>query len=161
MHVLTAAHCTSRGVLPDKWHVAKVRFGENDLSTLEECSLSREEPPKCGIEIDIVKIIMHEHYTAQQGSANDIALIKLMEIVQYTEYILPICLPLNNKVRSDIGNGTIVGFGKTEHSSSSDKLIKADINIQDHRVCVSQYSGQGRQIQSTHICASSPKSDSW
>ena len=161
MHVLTAAHCISRGIIPDTWDVSKVRLGENDLSTLEECSSSREEPPKCGIEIDILKIIIHERYTAQQGSPNDIAVLKLKQNVQYSEYILPVCLPFNSKVRSDIGTGTIIGFGKTENSSGSDKLIKAEIKIQDHRGCVSQYSGQKRQIQSTHICASSPRSDSW
>lgn len=161
MHVVTAAHCTSRGILPDTWEVSKVRLGENDLSTIEDCRSLREEPPKCGIEVDIAKIIIHGKYTAQQGSPHDIAVLKLKQAVQYTEYILPVCLPFNGNVRSDIGSGIIIGFGKTEKSLASEKLIKADIDIQDHRRCVSQYLEQGKQIQSTQICASSPKSDSW
>jgi hypothetical protein len=161
MHVLTAAHCTSRGVLPDTWNVTKVRLGENDLGSLDDCRESWEEPPKCGIEIEISKIIIHDQYTAQQGSPNDIAILKLKQSVEYSEYILPVCLPLNNRVRNDVGTGIIIGFGKTESSSASEKLLKAEISIQDHRGCVSQYSDQGKQIQNIQICASSPKSDSW
>ena len=160
-HVLTAAHCTSRRLLPSSWNLTRVRLGENDINSIEDCKTSHEKPPNCGIEIFISKIITHELYTAKQGSPNDISIIKLKDKVQYTDYIMPICLPIKKNIRTDSGIGTIVGFGRTEDGSSSDTLLGTEIEIQKFSECKKKYRAQRTEIQGSQFCAIGNKSDSW
>jgi len=159
-HVLTAAHCTDRRLLPATWNLTKVRLGETDINSIEDCK-SKEEPPKCGIEKLISKIISHDLYSAKQGSPNDIAVIKLKHKVQYTDFIMPICLPLKKHLPTDSGSGTIIGFGQTEDGSPSDILMKTDIQIQNFTECRNRYRALRTVIQRSQICAVGEKSDSW
>ena len=160
-HVLTAAHCTDRRLLPDNWNLTKVRLGEHDINSIEDCHLSKEGPPKCGIEKLISKIMNHDLYSAKHGSPNDIAVIKLKDKVQYTDYIMPICLPLKKHLPTDSGSGTIIGFGKTENGSLSDILMKTEIHIQNFTECRNRYRELRTLIKSSQICAVGEKSDSW
>lgn len=160
-HVLTAAHCTDKRILPPTWNLTRVRLGDYDINSIEDCKTSNKGPPLCGIDISISKITTHELYTAKPGGSNDIALIKLKDKVQYTEFIMPICLPIKKNFRTDSGTGTIIGFGKTEDGSFSDVLLKTEIEIQNFSECKKKYRTQRTQIQGNQICASGNKSDSW
>ncbi|KAL7026039.1 hypothetical protein ACKWTF_013758 [Chironomus riparius] len=159
-HVLTAAHCTSRRHLPSTWNLTRVRLGEIDINSIADCKKSNDKPPNCGIEIFISKIFTHELYSAKPGSPNDISIIKLKDKVQYTDYIMPICLPIKKNIRTDSGIGTIVGFGKTEDGLSSDTLLKTEIGIQNFSECKRKYRSQRTEIQGSQICATGEKSDS-
>jgi secreted trypsin-like serine protease len=160
-HVLTAAHCTDKRHLPANWNLTKVRLGENDINTIEDCKSSNEGPPKCGIEILISKIINHELYSMKQGSPNDIAILKLKDKVQYTDYIMPICLSEKKIIQNKSGSGTIIGFGKTENVSYSDTLMKTEIQIRNFTECKSMYRARGVILKNSQMCAVGDESDSW
>ena len=163
MHVLTAAHCTSPHILPATWNLTKVRLGETDLTLETDCEWSFKNP-YCSykpVDIDIERIIPHELYTAQQGSSNDIAILKLKENVQFNAFVRPICLPVDKNINTDYGSGMIVGFGKTEAKNSSDVLLKSEIDIVDHDNCMRRYAPFKRFVDDSQICAVGHSSDSW
>jgi len=62
------------------------------------------------------EIILHPDWNvnAERFDA-DIAMLVLEEAVKYTNYIRPACLP-NAGDAVYLGNGTVVGWGRTEHS---------------------------------------------
>ena len=162
-HVITAAHCTSTNIIPSNWNLSSVRLGETDLTSESDCEWSFKTP-YCSykpIDIDIEKIFAHELYNSQQGSPNDIAVIKLKEKVQYNLFVKPICLPIDKTINTDYGSGIIIGFGKTESRNLSDVLLKTEIDIVDHDTCMTRYAAHNKEIENNQICAVGHSSDSW
>lgn len=163
-HVLTAAHCLSKTSIPLTWNVTRVRLGEKDLSSEADCEeinnvYTCSLPP---FEVDIEKMIIHDLYDGQHGNPNDIALLKLARQIEFTDFVRPICLPLNDRdVRTDFGTAVIAGFGKTEVSDASDRLMKAEVNIESFSSCKRRYATQGKTLYDSHVCAAGQNSDSW
>lgn len=94
-YVLTAAHCMKRG------KPSFVRLGESNLK--------QRSAQEFNIEIDY--IIRHPQHRFKE-SYHDIALIKLMERVYFSNYVQPACLwdDLNDTISPVIATG----FGVTE-----------------------------------------------
>lgn len=69
-------------------------------------------------DIPVAEIIVHENYSpASSEHADDIALIRLQRPAPYTNYIRPICLPVDEILRNEFYDGTrveVTGFGRTE-----------------------------------------------
>ncbi|XP_055597019.1 CLIP domain-containing serine protease B4-like [Uranotaenia lowii] len=110
--VLTAGHCFRE--LPEDFRVTKVRLGEWDVLSDNDCvdGLCADPP----VDIRVAGHIVHPDYTAEDYH-NDIALIKLERPVQFTDFISPICLPLEENLRSmeeAFKKFTIIGWGATE-----------------------------------------------
>lgn len=111
--VLTAAHCFRE--IPDWAHVVRVRFGEWDLKSEEDCNddnLCTDKP----VDVDVGSHVVHEDYDSK-NLHNDIALIKLAKPVNFTEFISPICLPLTADLQNQADEGkqfTVIGWGTTE-----------------------------------------------
>ncbi|XP_053684003.1 CLIP domain-containing serine protease B4-like [Sabethes cyaneus] len=110
-YVLTAAHCFRE--LPPGFNITKVRLGEWDLLSEEDCvdGVCADKP----IDIDVGSAAIHEDYDSVDIH-NDIALIKLSRKVSYTDFISPVCLPLSisNNEPDSSKNFTVVGWGATE-----------------------------------------------
>lgn len=89
--VLTAAHCGTPRV---------VRLGEHSLSEVED-----EE------DFEVEAFFKHPNYTVK-ASYHDIAVVKLVELVEFDYYVRPACLwtsvPLN------LSSVIATGFGVTE-----------------------------------------------
>lgn len=163
MHVITAAHCTSKLVIPTTWNITNVRFGEKDLSAESDCQnidnvFTCARPP---VDIKVDKIFVHEYYNGQQGNPYDISIIKLDQMVKFTEFVRPICLPLDKVVNTEYGVTIATGFGATENQPASDVLLKAEIDIVNHYECRTKYETVGRSIYSSQICAIGNHSDTW
>lgn len=60
------------------------------------------------------------HYPLYKGYDNDIALMKLTESVETTEFVQPICLPQNTNMDFFDKNCVASGWGKLDHSKSMD-----------------------------------------
>jgi hypothetical protein len=160
-HVLTAAHCVESSNFPPEWKVSQIRLGELDLSTDIDCE-KIDGNLVCGdapLDVDIDEIFIHEDYRpAVQGSPSDIAVIKMSEFVEFTDFIKPICLP-SSSVES--GSVIIAGFGKTESRTFSKRLLKAEIDIVNRGECVLKYQSKGLRIHETQFCAAKNNADAW
>lgn len=75
------------------------------------------DPP---LDVPAVETIVHEGYIADsKGQGNDIALVRLAQSTPYTDFIRPICLPIDPHFRTkqfDNQPLIVAGFGKTETS---------------------------------------------
>uniref|UniRef100_A0A182MV97 CLIP domain-containing serine protease n=1 Tax=Anopheles culicifacies TaxID=139723 RepID=A0A182MV97_9DIPT len=86
-HIVTAAHCVSS--LPDGWKVNRVRLGEWDLATDEDCQYGYCNHPV--MDLNVAKIIVHDEYdVSNRTTSNDIALIRFKEKVNFTDTVQPI-----------------------------------------------------------------------
>lgn len=98
----------------------RIRLGEWDLLSDEDCDSvgNCNDPP---LDIRVESTVQHEEYD-KYTLYNDIALIKLKEKVNFTEFVLPICLPIAESVKdqnTDSMNFTAVGWGNTEHGNDT------------------------------------------
>ena len=119
-----------------------MRLGDWDERTNPDC----DEEGRCNdpyVEIPIERVISHEDYNPQNtAQSNDIALIKLKRIVEFTKFIKPICLPIDLNDRTiDLTNHDVdvAGFGRTENSSSSDRKLKVAVTISSQEFCENVY----------------------
>jgi hypothetical protein len=97
-------------------------LGEWDIESTEDCEISSTGQRVCVNEpiqeIEIEEKLPHPDYDPlSDNQHNDIALVRLRTKVNYTHYIIPICLPQTpaQKLNEYIGVRMIVaGWGKTE-----------------------------------------------
>jgi hypothetical protein len=91
--------------LPTTWTLSHVRLGEWDINTDVDCDDSYVNEKVCNqppVDVAIEQKIPHENYNPQAAHQhNDIALLRLAEPVKYTAYIRPICLPVDETLRSN------------------------------------------------------------
>ncbi|EDS33781.1 complement C1s subcomponent [Culex quinquefasciatus] len=116
-YVLTAAHCLDDPLI---YSLNRVRLGDWDLQSEEDCDDlgNCNDPP---LDVGIESFVQHEKYNRKTMS-NDIGLIKLKEKVIFTEFVLPICLPIAESVKNqntDSMNFIAVGWGVTEHGNGT------------------------------------------
>lgn len=144
-------------------------MGEYDRSTNPDCQETKEKYycAHDAIDVDIAAVYPHESYNyLDEDKLDDIALIKLKNAVTFTEFVKPICLPVNTdsfstRYITDYGTPTVIGFGKTETGNSSQRLLKIEIDIVTHRECKNKYRLQGRSLQPSQICATRESTDTW
>jgi V8-like Glu-specific endopeptidase len=118
--VLTAGHCVKGETLEKTVILKYVRLGEFDLTSEKDCIQENNGQLDCAdtpIDIPIEKIIPHPLYNPNNPSKHhDIAILKLKEKVQFSDFIQPICLPtpdLDKGLR--MGQEQVVcGWGKTD-----------------------------------------------
>lgn len=88
------------------WFLCVVIWNQKE----DECDDVRSVP--------IAEVIVHENYDPSISShANDIALIRLQRAAPKTDYIEPICLPLDASLQTKNYDGSefvVAGFGRTE-----------------------------------------------
>ncbi|KAI8423518.1 hypothetical protein MSG28_012622 [Choristoneura fumiferana] len=107
-YVLTAAHCVE-GPAMNKTIPKNVRLGEYDTANEKDCvepDGGDEGEKDCTLDpviIPIEHIIAHPEYNPYSlNKRNDIALLRLASIPEYTEFVRPICLPT-------VGTGSFQG----------------------------------------------------
>lgn len=79
----------------DGYHLESVRLGEWNIETVRDCSPDDKTYCNEHISVKVSNIILHKKFRNAQSYHNDIALLQLAEGVNYTNFIKPICLPLN------------------------------------------------------------------
>lgn len=118
----SAAHCISGPRIRYKRaKVFSVRLGEHNLATNPDCEPLNNGGTICAppaVDISIAEKIVHEKYKMYSSSSHDdIALIRVAQSINFTEWVKPICLPIARELRNKNFNGKrliVAGFGQTE-----------------------------------------------
>uniref|UniRef100_A0A182MY32 Peptidase S1 domain-containing protein n=1 Tax=Anopheles dirus TaxID=7168 RepID=A0A182MY32_9DIPT len=137
--ILTAAHCvsTGNGVLPR--HQVFIAVGRTQLAA----EIDHTETHA------VQSIMVHPEFQIN-GIANDVALLKLARNVTWSRFVQPACLWNMADRESILGrNGTIVGFGITEHGVVSDQLKQVSLSVLDPLVCIAD----DRAVFGNHLTA--------
>uniref|UniRef100_A0A2M4CLN7 CLIP domain-containing serine protease n=1 Tax=Anopheles darlingi TaxID=43151 RepID=A0A2M4CLN7_ANODA len=124
-YVLTAAHCVQPR---DGWMLSKVRLGEQDRSKPIDCIVYSNGEKSCAdppIDVEIESTVLYPQYNSLV-LLHDIALIRMVHEVSFSDSIQPICLPVRQDVRNLLLPRYIVtGWGMTANKSSSNVLLQA------------------------------------
>ncbi|XP_065204437.1 venom protease-like [Planococcus citri] len=153
--VVTAAHC----VVQYNVHVTLQSVLLGDLN-LNDSVADGAKP----IEIYIDKVYVHPGFSLYPV-INDIALLRLKDPVEFTEYIRPICITkkgewLKNDSYYKNKTAYVVGFGSyLEGGEPSTALQAASIPLIDTETCVERYQGYSTIIDNRVLCAGGNGSD--
>ncbi|OCT61866.1 hypothetical protein XELAEV_18047895mg [Xenopus laevis] len=124
--VVSAAHCFAK---PFSVTDFKVNLGAYQLSV------------PSGILADVAAIYIHPTFT-RIGNSGDIALIKLANPVQFTDLIMPVCIPTPTVVFPNGINCTVTGWGSVRQLVSLQyprTLQKVHVPIIDRMSCDQMY----------------------
>ncbi|XP_020789112.1 chymotrypsin-like elastase family member 2A [Boleophthalmus pectinirostris] len=133
--VLTAAHCIGS-------RTYRVYLGKYNLEQNEAGSIA----------ISPGKIIVHENWDSAR-IRNDIALIKLATPVNYSDSIMPACLPPRGDVMPNNYPCYVTGWGRLWTGGPiADTLQQALLPVVDHATC-SRSDWWGTLVTTNMICA--------
>lgn len=154
-YVLTASHCVNGRAIPADWRLSSVRLGEWDTGTENDCDEADcSDPPQ---DVAIERAITHEQYDPNsRGQYNDIALLRLVRPVAFTDWIKPVCLPTASELRDTSFEGItleVAGWGKTEGGVASRYKLKAQVDGVPLSNCNRVYARQSVQLLSSQMCA--------
>ncbi|KAJ6643052.1 Trypsin-1 [Pseudolycoriella hygida] len=137
-YVLTAAHCVN-GFNKDR---ITVRFLEHDRSTEgETMTITRK----------VKRIVRHASYSSSNYD-NDIALLRLDEVLKFDNLLRPVCLPTPGKSFSGY-DGIVTGWGATqENGDVSVTLMEVTVPIHSNSECRQSGYGSSR-ITNNMLCA--------
>ncbi|KAI4459021.1 tryptase-related [Holotrichia oblita] len=144
-YVLTAGHCINER----EGKLVNVILGEHNTTTPIDCHFNACAPrPKV---IAIEKITQHPGWVSGSPQFfDDIALLRLAEDVQFSEFIQPICLPtVKSQLPPPSTKLTVVGWGRTESEAPNDIKRKGVIYRQDSSKCMNTIS---IPLRKTQIC---------
>ncbi|XP_072395725.1 phenoloxidase-activating factor 1-like [Diabrotica undecimpunctata] len=151
-YVLTAAHCVTGEVEVVVGKVTFVKLGAHDKTKEITCTEDGYCNEKAVIAV-IESLSFHEDYDANNKiSSNDIAIIKLNQTVEYTDFIRPICLPDSDKEIKRNDQLQMAGWGLTEHGETNVK-IKVELSLRTRDECMSAYRSVGLNLSDSQICA--------
>ncbi|XP_051873726.1 vitamin K-dependent protein C-like [Pristis pectinata] len=141
--ILTAAHCVDEGGR------FKVRLGEHNRTVNEKTEDT----------IIISEVVIHPNFTRSRLDS-DIALLRLAEAAIFSDYILPVCLPIQMMAEERLlipGNKVVVtGWGAMDENDDRIRpstLLFIDINLVSHELCKERL---GDKITGNMICAGDP-----
>ena len=154
-HLITAAHCTGGQA---GFSLASAILGQTDLA-------AKVSMP--GLEVDIARVVNHPAFTQDPVAVNDLAVVKLVRPVSFTDYIRPICLvPGDIEKVTEFPTAeefTVAGWGRTERARSSALLQYTHLQGVTAEACSLQYSQAGARgqlgplsellIRESQICA--------
>ncbi|XP_030556490.1 transmembrane protease serine 9 [Drosophila novamexicana] len=159
-YVVTASHCVNGRSLPADWRLTGVRLGEWDTATDPDCEVDVRGIKDCApphMDVPVERAIPHPSYDpGSKNQVNDIALLRMARQIEYTDFVRPICLPLDTNLRSATFDGIsmdVAGWGKTEELSASNLKLKAAVDGFTLEECQSVYSRQSIVLENTQMCA--------
>ncbi|KAH8371182.1 hypothetical protein KR093_006408 [Drosophila rubida] len=122
--VLTAGHCTMGVTHYD------VYLGTRSVEDTEQLG---------GLVLRSNKFIIHERFNPETA-ANDIALVKLPQDVQFTSRIRPATLPSRHRLDQFTGNSVVAsGWGATVEMTSSDAMQYTELKVISNADCAEEY----------------------
>ncbi|KAL4970115.1 serine protease [Aspergillus stella-maris] len=137
-HILTAAHCVSNNL--DNPSRLRVRAG-----SVRHAS--------GGTHVNVARIISHPEYDAATV-ANDIAVLRLAQSLEFGSTIAPVQLPSSESDTPATGDRcSVTGWGATSEGGSLPSLLNVVyLNIIAHKECVEGYADRN-PVDDNMICA--------
>lgn len=121
-----AGHCVKDSAGIKQPNILRVHLGKHDLLSFYNNSK----------EYQIFEVIIHFNYDSDYLE-NDIAILKLKTLIEYSEYILPICLIDNDELKDEVG--IVAGWGKNEINEDIRYLLEATMPLVDSQDCRRSY----------------------
>uniref|UniRef100_A0A8C8S1R9 Coagulation factor VII n=1 Tax=Pelusios castaneus TaxID=367368 RepID=A0A8C8S1R9_9SAUR len=125
--VVTAAHCVEK---VDQKQL-QVKLGEFSINDKDEGEQERK----------VSEMIIHEKYILG-GTNHDIALLRLEAPVNFTDYVVPICLPEKQFATSELNSirfSTVSGWGRLmDGGATSDLLMRVDLPRIKTQECIQE-----------------------
>eukprot|EP00092_Neocalanus_flemingeri_P038358 GFUD01041761.1.p1 GENE.GFUD01041761.1~~GFUD01041761.1.p1 ORF type:complete len:414 (-),score=82.69 GFUD01041761.1:50-1291(-) len=145
-HVITAAHCDAS---QSGFSLSSVILGQTDISAPVQLP---------GLEVDVDKVVRHPQFRSSPVAEMDIAIIKLVQPVTFTDMIRPICLfsPDIEELEDPVNGLVVAGWGKTERESSSKLLQFTFLDSVPMKECQAAYRASGLfdfDILKSQLCA--------
>ncbi|KAI8038434.1 hypothetical protein M5D96_008332 [Drosophila gunungcola] len=106
-------------------------------------------------EVEVDMKIIHDKFVYAGNTGYDIGLLRMARSVQYTDYVKPICL-LVDEQEKPVQTFTVTGWGKNQFGIRSHILQEATLNNADLRRCSFKFWNSYVLFE---ICAESTKSD--
>ncbi|ERL85365.1 serine protease easter isoform X1 [Dendroctonus ponderosae] len=163
-YILTAAHCLKGKDLPKSWKMVSVRLGEYNTDTKEDCIEAVGARRQCAppaVYVAVEETIAHENYDPYHiNQYNDIALLRLIRNVHYSDYVRPICLPKTSTLLSKSyvnKNLVVAGWGRTENSSASNIKLKLEVPVENEEKCFQTYRKAHIRLGASQLCAGGKK----
>ncbi|XP_040211908.1 serine protease 27-like isoform X1 [Rana temporaria] len=142
--VMTAAHCINKPIQESNYKVylGLYRLGEVSSHT---------------VVANVRNIIVNNNFTSD-GDPGDIALVQLATPVNYTQYIMPICLPSSTTTFPCGTECWVTGWGTRSSGGSliqGGVLQEVMVPLIDRNMCQAMYNNGGstESIQYDQICA--------
>lgn len=144
---MTVANCIqdvedNRPLLPENCYVL---LGKNDLSIEEAGSVNSS----------ILQFVSHPDWNPSMHRTNaDIGIAVLTKLVDYSEFIAPICLYSKSSDKLFSETGTISGWGSTEINprQHTDIALESDARIENSSSCVLENPELASFIGETCLC---------
>ncbi|CAG9832916.1 unnamed protein product [Diabrotica balteata] len=138
-YVLTAAHCVTDSAQMSIGKLTYIKLGAHHKTRedrhCDKANNCNNGPVITGID----SIVKHERFDPNAKAVyNDIAVIRLAEVITYTAFIRPICLPEPNEGSIESEELTVAGWGTTEHGEAAVKLM-VEIPFVTRDECVAGY----------------------
>lgn len=145
--VLTAAHCLQDAPLSGiRIKLGKYHRHQNDTEEME---------------YGVARVAIPSTFGNPRNYHDDIAVVTLDRKVEFTDYILPICLPYRGFLNSAGGAsktiGTVAGWGRlgsNVNSGYADHLMEVTLPIQDFVTCRKSHPNQ---VTDSMFCAGEPQ----
>lgn len=142
-HILTAAHCSVRNDL------YVVRIGDLDIR--------RDDDGAHPVQIEVESKIIHPGYDTK-AYVNDIAVLRLAQEVPFSDYVYPICLPVEDPLRNNNFYRYypfVAGWGSQQsRGPASDILLEVQMPVVSNDACSEAYSKfKSSKIDNRIICA--------
>ena len=149
-HLLTAGHCTET---LGGFTLSRARLGQVDVSGPVQ---------RPGLEVGILWVARHPRYLRQPLAQADIAVVKLVAPVRFSDHVRPICLVAGEEGEQE--KLEVAGWGRTEHGPSSSSLQHISLQLVSGRQCQEEYrraveegrlgaAARGLQILASMVCA--------
>lgn len=125
-YVLTAAHCVTN--LPGTLTIGSIRLGDYNINTDPDCT-----EDLCADHVKDftpAQVLVHKHY-GSPPNRNDIALIKLNQSVEYTKWIVPICLPFGDLMKKNLTDvvAEVAGWGFYDMSIPTGSVVLQTVKL--------------------------------
>ncbi|XP_047364417.1 trypsin II-P29-like [Vespa velutina] len=169
-YILTAGHCVKWllyffFISPSQFHLYSsiyiLQFNSNRTNAKDMTvglGIHDVDDPNDGYIVSIDKMILHENFTSHIiHDNNDIALIKLKNLIKYDDHVQPICFP--NKDAKYTGQMVkVTGWGAVAVNGATSKFLReTNLNVLSLDSC--KNTSIGKHLTNSVICAYNDNTD--